>query len=159
MFLYTYQPMLMIMCKSNKLWFCMSIPILEVSINGGTPKSSILMGCSLTKTIQLLRYPYFRKPPFDFSSHIYHFVRSPADLPIVLRHLVLADQCLRCRARHWRKGPNHDDFSPGKKVETQDFTEQLVFFFFLFIDLGLCNDGEVASYCLPNVTLVDARYL
>ena len=50
-------------------------------------------------------------------------------------------------------------FHREKKVETRDFTEQLVFFFFLFIDLGLCNDGEVAYYCLPNVTLVDARYL
>ena len=28
-----------------------------VSINGGTPKSSIWMGFSLTKTIQLLGYP------------------------------------------------------------------------------------------------------
>ena len=32
--------------------------------NGGTPKSSSLVGISMKYTIQLLGYPHFRKPPY-----------------------------------------------------------------------------------------------
>ena len=42
--------------------FCIYIYILEVSGNGGTPKSFILIGCSMKETLQLLGSTI--EPPF-----------------------------------------------------------------------------------------------
>ena len=45
-------------------WKVEELQDLDVSLNGGTPKSSILIGFSIMFTIQDLGYPYFWKHPF-----------------------------------------------------------------------------------------------
>ena len=88
-------------CTTGVFPMCSPFPVMDVSENSGTPKSSILIGFSIINHI-FWGYPYFWKHPN--SDHQDYHIFGSASLETFI-----------CHCSYWKGGqPNISHFHPGK---------------------------------------------